>query len=67
MTELQRVMDETTRITLSAAKQAARKYAVPGKATLLLVGDYSKIGPGLRELNLGEITILDTEGKPVRK
>lgn len=67
MTELQRVTDATQRIALPAVNQAARKYAVPGKATLLLVGDFSKIGPGLRELNLGEITILDVEGKPVRR
>jgi len=67
MTELQRFTDETGRATLTAVNAAARKYAVPGKATLLLVGDYSKIGPGLGELNLGEITILDAEGKPVRR
>ncbi len=67
VTELQRFTDETQRATLAAVNQAAQKYAVPGNATLLLVGDHSKIGPGLRELNLGEIIILDVEGKPIRK
>ncbi|MGH9839185.1 MAG: insulinase family protein [Blastocatellia bacterium] len=67
MTELQRFPDETGRATLAAVNQAAQKYAVPGQATLLLVGDYSKIGPGLGELNLGEITILDAEGKPAKR
>jgi hypothetical protein len=38
---------------------------VPGKATLLLVGDLSKIEAGVRELKLGEIVILDAEGKTV--
>ncbi len=66
-TELQRVPDETGRATLAAVNAAAQKYAAPGKATLLLIGDYSKIGPGLRELGLGEITILDAEGKPARR
>jgi zinc protease len=66
-TELQRYPDETQRLTLAAVNAAAQKYAVPGKATLLLVGDLSKIGPGLRELNLGEIVVLDAEGRPVVK
>ena len=67
VTELQRFTDETRTMTLAAVNQAAQRYAVPGNATLLLVGDHSQIGPGLRELNLGEITILDVEGKPVRR
>ena len=33
----------------------------------MLVGDYAKIGPGLKELTLGEIVLVDTEGKPVKK
>ena len=37
----------------------------PEAATLLLVGDRSKIEAGVRELQLGEIVVLDTEGKPV--
>jgi len=65
LADLQRFTDETQRATLGAVNQAAQKYAVPGKATLLLVGDQSKIGPGLRELGLGEIIILDVEGKPL--
>lgn len=67
MTEMQRFTDETRRATLAEVNQAAQKYAVPGKATLLLIGDYSKIGPGLRELGLGEIIIIDAEGKPAPK
>jgi zinc protease len=65
LTELQRVPDEMTRSTLNAVNAAAQKYAVPGKATLLVIGDRSKIEAGLRELNLGEIIILDREGRPV--
>jgi zinc protease len=67
ITELQRLSDETQRATLAAVNAVAQKYAVPGKSTLLLVGDLSKIEAGIRELNLGEIVILDTEGKPVTK
>jgi zinc protease len=65
LSELQRYPDETQRATLAAVNTAAQRYAVPGKATLLLVGDLSKIEAGVRELKLGEIVILDAEGKPV--
>ena len=52
---------------LAAVNAAAAKYAAPAGTTLLLVGDLSKIEAGVRELNLGEIVILDVEGKPAAK
>jgi len=64
MTELQRETEALTRATLAEVNAAAQKYAVPAGTTLLLVGDLSKIGPGVRELNLGEVVILDVEGRP---
>ncbi len=67
LTELQRLPDETQRATLASVNAAAARYAVPGKSTLILVGDLSKIEPGVRELNLGEVVILDAEGRPVKK
>ena len=54
-------------MTLEAVNAAAKKYALPSKASLLLVGDASKIESGVRSLNLGEIVFLDAEGKPVKK
>jgi len=66
MTELQREYDETAKITLEAARAAAGKYAHPEKAALLLVGDRAKIEPGLKALGVGEIVLLDSEGKPLR-
>jgi zinc protease len=66
MTELQREYDETSKVTLEAARAAAGKYARPEKAALLLVGDRAKIEPGVKELNVGEIVLLDEEGKPKR-
>jgi len=67
MSELQREPDELQRATLAAVNAAAQKYAVLGKATLLLVGDLSKIRSGVEELKLGDIIVLDTEGRPVTK
>ncbi len=64
MTELQREYDDTVKATLAETNAAAQKWARPEKASFVLVGDYSKIGPGLAELSLGEIVLLDTEGKP---
>ena len=63
--ELQREYDATTALSLAQALEAAKKYARPEAATLLLVGDRSKIEAGVRELQFGEIVVLDTEGKPV--
>ncbi len=67
MAELQREYDDTVKATLAETNAAAAKYARSEKATIVLVGDYAKIGPGLKELTLGEVVLVDTEGKPVRK
>ena len=65
MTELARLPQGLEKTSLAAVNAAARKYAVPAKASLLLVGDAAKIEPGVRELNVGEIVRLDAEGNPV--
>ncbi len=67
MADLQNEYDETAKATLADANAAARKWGQPAKASFVLVGDFSKIGPGLKELSLGEIVMLDTEGKPVKE
>ena len=67
LTELQREPDELQKASLESVNAAAQKYAKPSGASLLLVGDASKIESGLRELNLGEIVMLDAEGNPVGK
>jgi zinc protease len=67
MTELQREPQETMATSLDAVNAAAKKYATPAQASLLLVGDLSKIEPDLRALNAGEIVVLDVEGKPIDK
>ena len=67
MTELQRDYDETGRVTREAAQAAALKFASPEKARWLLVGDRAKIEAGVREIGLGEIVLLDAEGRPAKK
>ena len=66
MAELQREYDGAKAVTLEAANAAARKYAVPAEASLVLVGDRSKIEEGVRSLGLGDIVRLDAEGNPVQ-
>ena len=44
---------------------AARKFIRPAEVVWLVVGDLAKVEAGIRELNLGEVTRLDPDGKPV--
>jgi zinc protease len=67
MSELQREPQAITAAALDAVNAAARKYAVPSRQSLLLVGDLAKIEAGIRELKAGDIIVLDAEGKPVQK
>lgn len=67
MTDLQRETDEFARLDLARVNSVAARYASVGGSSLLLVGDLSRIEAGIRELNLGEIVILDIEGRPVKK
>jgi hypothetical protein len=67
MSELQDETSGLERATLAAVNAAAKKYAVPATTMMLLVGDRSKIEAGVRELKLGDVVILDAEGKPVGK
>jgi len=45
---------------------AAHKVIQPDKLVWLVVGDRSKIEAGIRELELGEIRLIDTDGNPLR-
>ena len=66
MTEMQREYDDASKATLAQAMAAAQKYAKTDQAGLLLVGDRAKIEAGVKDLKMGEIVVLDAEGKPVR-
>jgi predicted Zn-dependent peptidase len=50
-----------------AEVDAAAKTIDPDGITWVVVGDLSKTEAPIRALNLGEVTILDAEGKPVAK
>jgi zinc protease len=46
---------------------AARETVQPDKLVWVVVGDRAKIERGIRELNLGPLSFLDADGKPVRE
>ena len=48
-----------------AAVQAAAKTLNPDALMYVVVGDLSKVEASVRALNLGEVTVLDADGKPV--
>ncbi|HEY5971151.1 MAG TPA: insulinase family protein, partial [Pseudoxanthomonas sp.] len=49
----------------AADVQAAARTLVPASLMYVVVGDLSKIEAPVRALNLGEVTVLDADGKPV--
>jgi zinc protease len=51
--------------TVQSLTEAAVEVVHPDKLIWVVVGDRSKIEPGLRELKLGEIRLIDTDGKRV--
>ena len=46
--------------------QAAAKTLVPGSLVYVVVGDLSKVEAEVRALDLGEVTVLDVDGTPVK-
>ena len=53
-------------LTLAQVTSAASAIK-PGALTWVIVGDLKKIEAGVRELKLGDVTVIDADGKPVAK
>jgi zinc protease len=53
-------------MTLTDIQNAAKKVVQPKNLTWVIVGDRSKIEAGIKELNLGTIKYIDTEGNEVK-
>jgi zinc protease len=51
--------------TIQSVTAVAGDVVHPDRLVWIVVGDRSKIETGLRELKLGEIRLIDTDGKPV--
>jgi zinc protease len=57
--------DKVRAQTIQSLTAAAAEVVHPDQLVWVVVGDRSKIEPGLRELKLGEIRLIDSEGRPV--
>jgi len=44
-------------VTRADVQRVARKYIVPGRMTIVVVGDRSKVEAGIRALKLGDLTV----------
>jgi len=53
-------------VTVDDVARVSRAIVQPGHQVILVVGDREKIEPGIRELNLGPVEILDANGKPIQ-
>jgi zinc protease len=57
--------DKVRAQTVESVTAVAGEVVHPDQLVWVVVGDRSKIESGLRELKLGEIRLIDTDGKPV--
>jgi zinc protease len=46
--------------------EAGKSFLDPGKLIWVVVGDLAKVEPGIRELGLGSVHIVDADGNPVK-
>lgn len=51
-------------LTLKDVQASATRVIKPSSLTWVIVGDRSKIEKGIRELNIGEVRLIDSEGRP---
>jgi predicted Zn-dependent peptidase len=54
-------------VTVADVQRVAERYVDPSKFAVVVVGDRKVIEAGLRSLNLGELSIRDLTGQPVRR
>ena len=53
-------------LTLAAIQKSATKVVKPASLTWVIVGDRAKIENGIRELNIGTIRYIDSEGNTIK-
>lgn len=59
-------LDRFRKVTAADLNRVANKYLTPDKMAIVIVGDRTAVEPGLKQLDY-PITILDTEGNPIRQ
>jgi zinc protease len=58
--------DKVRALSINDLTNAARKVVHPDQLVWVVVGDRSKIEPGIRDLGWGDIHLLDADGEPVK-
>ncbi len=58
--------DMLRKLTLANIKESATRVIKPNNLTWVIVGDRSKIESGIKDLNLGPIKYIDTEGNEIK-
>ncbi|MBF0545495.1 MAG: insulinase family protein [Candidatus Riflebacteria bacterium] len=64
--ELNREYKEVKGMELEKVNKTSSDWAKVEKSFFLLVGDYKKIEHGLKELNFGDVVLIDKEGNPLK-
>jgi zinc protease len=59
-------VSEVNALTPAQLQSAAQKLVRPEALTWVIVGDLAKIEDGIRKLELGEVKVLDADGKVIR-
>jgi predicted Zn-dependent peptidase len=63
--EISNFLSQVGRVKPEDVTRVASKYVSPKHLAIVVVGDLAKVRSGIEALNLGPITVLDTDGKPV--
>jgi zinc protease len=64
--EISRYPNAIEEVALEQAQAAAKKYIDASRVVVVVVGDLNQIEKSVRELNLGEVIVVDVEGKKLR-
>jgi zinc protease len=62
--DIQQYPQSMEQVSLEQAREAAGKYLTPDNAVAVIVGDLKQIEQPIRDLNLGELFIMDVRGNP---
>ena len=65
MAWLENYAERVTSITVEDVQNNARSLIKPDALTWVIIGDASVIADDVRSLNLGEVTMLDSDGNPL--
>ena len=61
------VVQRIERVSQSDVQRVAERYVDPSRMTVVVVGDRGSIESGLRALHVGDVSIRDLTGSPVRR